>query len=111
MENLENWMWLVKTSKGEFFITVIGKWTQEEAAVRVRGVFEIVLKVEIIDMIPRKRSTSPSEIQCTIFEQQEKKDEVGFDFFAGKKVWEICGRGTEFEAALAKGSKRSEAER
>lgn len=103
MEDLQEWMWLVKTNKGEFFITVVGNWTQEEAATRVRGVFEIVLKVDIVGMIPRKRSTGPNEIQCTIFEQQEKKDEVGFNFFAGKKVWELCGRGADFETALAKG--------
>ena len=94
------WMWLVQTKKGDFFITVVGKWTQEEAAKRVKAVFEVQLKLDIVGMIPRKRSTGPDDIQCTIYEQQEEKAEVGFHFFAGKKVWEACGRGAEFEAEL-----------
>ncbi|MBA7664245.1 hypothetical protein ES703_72302 [subsurface metagenome] len=61
MDEVKDWLWLVKTNKGDFFITVIGNWTQEEAATRVRGVFRIVLKLNIIGMIPRKRVTGPDD--------------------------------------------------
>jgi len=105
MDEMKDWMWLVKTGKGDFFITVVGKWTQEEAATRVKGVFKVILKVDIVDMIPRKRSAGPLDIQCTIYEQQEKKDELGFSFFAGRKIWELCGRGDKYEAALAEAQK------
>lgn len=98
MDEIKDWMWLIKTNKGDFFITVVGKWTQEEAAKRVRAVFEVTLKLDIVGMIPRKRSTGPDDIQCTIFEQQEPKDQLGFDFLAGEKIWQVCGRGVEYQA-------------
>lgn len=100
MDDLQEWMWLLKTDKEGFFITVVGKWTQEEAAKKVRVVFDVLLKLTIVAMIPRKRIGGPDEIQCTIYEQQGEKDEHGFDFLAGKRVWEACGRGAEFEAEL-----------
>ena len=96
MDEIKDWMWLVKTDKGDFFMTVVGKWTQEEAATRVRGVFHVVLKLNILAMIPRKRSTGPDDMQGTIYE--EPKDPVGFQLFAGKKLWEACGRGAEYQA-------------
>ena len=100
MNDMKDWLWLVKTNKGDFFITVIGNWTQEEAAKRVRAVFHVLLKLTIVGMIPRKRSTGPDDIQCTIYEQEEPKDELGFSFLAGKRLWEVCGRGVEYEAEL-----------
>ena len=98
MDEMKDYLWLVKTSKGDFFITVVGKWTQEEAATKVRAVFHVVLKLSIIAMIPRKRATGPDDMLGTIVEQLEPKDEVGFDFMAGKKIWQACGRGTEYQA-------------
>lgn len=98
MSNIKDYLWLIKTNKGDFFMTVIGNWTQEEAAKIVRGVFEIVLKLGIIGMIPRKRATGPIEATGTIYEQEEPKDELGFSFLAGKKIWEACNRGVEYEA-------------
>jgi len=59
MGERQEWMWLVKTSKDDFFIMALGDWTQEEAATRVRGVFHTVLKLVIVGMIPRKRATGP----------------------------------------------------
>ena len=100
MDEIKDWLWLVKTGKGDFFITVVGHWSQEEAATRVRTVFHELLKLSIIAMFPRKRSTGPDEMQCTIYEQQEEKDELGFHFLAGKKIWEAIGRVAEFEAEL-----------
>jgi len=100
VEEIKDWRWRLQTDKGEFFITVVGHWSQEEAATLIRAVFHVILKLIIIAMIPRKRSTGPDEIQCTVCEQQENRNELGFDFFAGKKVWEAIGRGVEFEAEL-----------
>jgi len=95
----KDYLWLVKTNKGDFFITVMGKWTQEEAARRVRLVFGGI-KLDIVAMIPRKRATGPDDSMCTLYEQEEPKDVLGFNFLAGKKLWEVCGRGVEYEAEL-----------
>jgi len=100
MNDMKDYLWLVKTNKGDFFITVIGNWTQEEAAKKVRAVFEVVLKLDIVGMIPRKRATGPDDAMGTIYEQEEPKDTLGFNFLAGKKLWEVCGRGVEYEAQM-----------
>ena len=104
MDEVKDWMWLVKTNKGDFFMTVMGKWTQEEAAKRVKAVFKavfkVVLKLDIVGMIPRKRNTGPDDIQGTICEQLVPKDALGFDFLAGKRFWDLCGRGAEYEAQM-----------
>ena len=99
MNEVKDWLWLVKTNKGDFFITVIGNWTQEEAAEKIRLVFEKI-KLNITAMIPRKRVTGPDDAMGTIYEQEEPKDELGFSFLAGKRLWEVCGRGVEYEAEL-----------
>lgn len=98
-DEIKDWLWLIKTNKGDFFISVTGKWTQEEAAEKVRLVFGMI-EVGIIAMIPRKRATGPDDAMCTLCEQLEPKDELGFYFLAGKKLWEACGRGVEYEAEL-----------
>jgi len=100
MNDMKDYLWLVKTNKGDFFMTVVGKWTQEEAAKKVRAVFEVVLKLDIVGMIPRKRATGPDDVMGTISEQEEPKDALGFNFLAGKKLWEVCGRGVEYEAQM-----------
>ncbi len=100
MNEVQDWLWLLKTDKGEFFGNVVGKWTQEEAATWVRAVFHGILKLTIVSMIPRKRCTGQQDNLCTIFEQQEKVGGIGAHFLAGRKVWEACGRGAEFEAEL-----------
>ena len=97
MKDMKDYLWLLKTNKGDFFITVIGNWTQEEAAKKVRLVFDGI-KLDITAMIPRKRATGPDEMTCTIHEQEEPKDEIGFSFLANKRLWNVCGRGAEYEA-------------
>ncbi|GAJ19477.1 unnamed protein product, partial [marine sediment metagenome] len=94
--------------KGDFFITVVGEWTQEEAATRVRAVFHVILKLSIIAMIPRKRATGPDDMMGTIVKQLEPKDEVGFDFMAGKRIWAACGKTAEFEAEMILSKKGGE---
>ena len=94
---MKDYLWLVKTNKGDFFISVFGKWTQEEAAKKIRLVFDEI-KLDIIGMIPRKRATGPLDEMGTIHDQVEPKDARGFSFLAGKKLWEVCGRGVEYEA-------------
>ncbi len=107
---MKEYLWLVKTSKGNFFITVLGNWTQEEAAKRVRAVFYVLLKLPIVEMIVRKRATGPIEAACTIYEQEKPEDELGFRFLAGKKIWEVCGRGVEYEAEQIRLKKEMEEE-
>ncbi len=99
MAEMYEWAWLVKTSKGDFFLTVVGNWTQEEAAKNVRQVFESI-ELDIIGMIPRKRSTGPDEMQCTIYQSEKPVPPFGFEFLAGKKLWQACGRGAEFDAQM-----------
>jgi len=94
---MNDWQWLVKTAKGDFFLTVVGRWTQEEAAKKVRQVFDL-LNLEIVGMIPRKRSTVGWDMMATIAEQLEPKDQLGFDFYAGEGIWRACGKGTEYQA-------------
>lgn len=102
---MKDWLWLVKTNKGEFFITVIGNWTEEEASKRLRAVFDVQLKLDITAMIPRKRATGSDDVMGTIYQQSifqddEPRNELDFHFLAGKKIWEVCGRGVEYEAEL-----------
>ena len=103
---MNDWLWLVKTNKGDFFITVIGNWTQEEAAEKIRLTFERI-KLDITAMIPRKRVTGPDDATGTIYditvgspEQEWQKDELGFSFLGGRKLFEACGRGVLYEAEL-----------
>ena len=95
MHDGEDYLWLIKTNKGDFFISVLGDWTQEEAAKKVREVFDS-LQLEIIGMLPRKRASGPDDSMCTIFE--DPKEPLGFSFLAGKKLWQVIGRGVEYEA-------------
>jgi len=104
---MKDYLWLVTTNKGDFFITVIGNWTQEEAARKLLLVIKMI-NLDIIAMIPRKRATGPDDNMCTIFEQEEPEDALGFNFMAGKKIWEVCGRGTEYEAETIRLSKQME---
>jgi len=97
MNEIKDWLWLVKTNKGDFFISVIGPWTEEEAAKNVRVVFDKI-KVDIIALIPRKRATGDVDATGTIHQPKEPTGELGFEFLGGKKLWEACGRGTEYEA-------------
>ena len=97
MSDMEAWLWLVKTNQGDFFITVLGNWTQAEAARKMRLVFDQI-KLDIIAMMPRKRAAGPDEAMGTIYEAPE--EELGVSFLAGKKIWEACGRGVEYEAEL-----------
>ena len=99
MSDMKDYLWLVKTNKGDFFMTVFGNWTQEEAAKKLRLVFDSI-KLDIIAMIPRKRVTGPDNAMGTIYEQEDAKSGLGFEFLGGKKLWEVCGRGVEFEAEL-----------
>ena len=99
MNDMKEWLWLVKTGKGDFFITVIGNWTQEEAAKKLLWVFEHI-KLDITAMIPRKRATGPDDAMGTIYQAEEPKDKLGFSFLAGKKLWDVCGRVAEYEAEL-----------
>ncbi len=99
MNDMKDYLWLVKTSKGDFFITGIGKWTQEEAAKKLRLVFDGI-KLDITAMIPRKRVTGPDDAMGTIYQLEAPKNELDFNFLAGKKLWEVCGRVAEYEAEL-----------
>lgn len=98
MNDMKDYLWLVKTNKGDFFITVVGNWTEEEAAKILKTVFDIALKLEIIAMIPRKRVTGPDDAMGTIY--QDEKIALGFQVLGGKKLWQVCGRGVEYEAEL-----------
>jgi len=97
MNDMKDYLWLVTTNKGDFFITVIGNWTPEEAAKRIWRVFE-EMKLGITAMVPRKRATGPDDEMGTIYQPEEPKDGRDFEFLAGKKLFEVCGRGVEYDA-------------
>ncbi len=99
MNDWKEYLWLVKTSRGDFFIEVLGNWTQEEAARTLRVVFDMI-KLDITAMIPRKRASGPDDLKGIIYQQEEPEDLLGFAFLAGKKLWQVCGRGAEYEAEL-----------
>ena len=100
----KDYLWLLKTDKGDFFITVMGNWTQEEAAKKVTLAFGAI-GANITGMIPRKRATGSADAMCTLYEQKDAKSGLGFDFLAGKKLWDACGRGVEYEAELIRSKK------
>lgn len=112
VDEVQEWAWLLKTNRGDFFITVCGKWKQEEAASMVWSVFERIrlnfkTEVSITGMIPRKRSSGPEDRDCTIFQGEESTDPDNYYFFAGRKLWEVCGlaAGYDAEKILTKKSK------
>lgn len=107
---MKDYLWLVKTSKGDFFITVVGDWTQEEAAKRIWLVFESI-KLGITAMIPRKRATGPDDEMGTIYQPEEPKDGRDLEFLAGKKLFEACGRRVEYEAERTRLEKQMADER
>ena len=110
MEDMKDYLWLVKTNKGDFFITVVGNWTQEEAAERARRVFKD-MKLDFTAMIPRKRATGPDDAMCTLYQSEEPKDGRDFEFLAGKKLFEACGRGVEYDAERTRLEKQMADER
>ena len=97
MNEMKDYLWLIKTNKGDFFISVMGNWTQEEAAKKIRLVFDKI-NLDITAMIPRKRATGDMDAMGTIYEQEKPENALGFQFLGGKKIWEACGRGVEYEA-------------
>ncbi len=96
---MNEYLWLIRTNKGDFFISVHGNWTLEEAAKRVRLAFATI-KLTITAMIPRKRATGPGDAMCTIYEEKGTTNPLGFEFLAGKKLWDACGLGGLFDAEL-----------
>jgi len=97
--DVNDYLWLVQTNKGNFFITVVGKWSREEATKKIQWVFA-ALELDIVAMVPRQRTTGSLDAMGIIYEQEVPEDKLGFSFNAGKKIWEACGRGVEFEAEL-----------
>jgi len=104
MTDWKDWLWLVKTNKGDFFITVFGRWTQEEAAKKLQLLF-LHINLAIIAMIPRKRATGDMDAMATLYQQDPPEDKLGFSCFAGKSFWAACGRGALYEAELIRAIK------
>lgn len=101
MNEFKNYTWLVKTDKGEFFMSVSGEWTEAEAALRVMQVFR-KMNLEITGM--DKKSGVPEEDNeragAIIQELWPQTSELGYKLFAGRKYWELCGRIAEFDAEM-----------
>lgn len=96
MDDIQSWAWLLKTTQGDFFVTVVGTWNQAEAARMVWAVFDRMndyykAEIGITGMIPRKRPTGPEDRDCTIWEREEPEGPENYFFLAGKKLWELCG--------------------
>jgi hypothetical protein len=97
MAEWEDWSWLVQTDKGKFFITVVCNWGQSEAADVARSLFER-LGLSITGMIQRKRVPAGVDNAGTIIQQSVPRNDLGYDFTAGKAYWDACGRGDEYES-------------
>ena len=110
MKNWKDYLWLVKTNKGDFFFTVLGDWTQEEAEEKVRVAAKHI-GVEITEFIPRKRATGSIDMTATIYQELEPKSLLGFALLAGKGLWEACGRGAEYATERARLEKEMAAEK
>jgi hypothetical protein len=101
MKDFNYYLWLVKTEKGDFFMAASGDWTEAEAAQKVMGVFK-QLGLGITGMTPSKRILDKDNDRSgtIIQELEEEKSKRGYQFLAGRKFWEICGRTAEFEAEM-----------
>lgn len=101
---MNEYIWLVKSSKGDFLISVVGNWTQEEAEEKLRTVLA-GLGIDITKLITRKRATGDPESGATIVQDLEPQTEVGFSLYAGRKLWVAAGKGSEFDAELTRTDK------
>lgn len=97
VDKVDCWYWLVQTPKGDFFMSVVGGWTQEEAALKVWKTFD-QFNLTIIGLVQRKRVPFAGDSTGSIY--QDKTQAEGEFFLAGKKFWEISGRGTEYAAQM-----------
>lgn len=93
---IHDYLWLVKTPEGDFFISVAGNWTEGEAAKKVWQVFAD-MKLDIIGLIPRKQPTGSDDERGTICQLEEPEDGRDFTFLGGKALFEACGRGVEYQ--------------
>jgi hypothetical protein len=101
--------WLLKTSRGDFYVSVCGEWTEEEAVTKLLHVM-ITIGLVFTAMVPRKRIPGSPDNTGTIFQNEKSKTGLGFDFYAGKKFWEVAGRGTEYAAEMILFGKQLERE-
>lgn len=97
------YVWLFKTPVGDLFLSARGNYTEEEAALVVREVM-LLIKMPFTAMIPRKRIPDEPDSSATI--SQNEKSKIGYDFYAGRKFWEFCGRAAEFDAEMILFSKQ-----
>lgn len=107
MDDNKEWLWFVQTNKGDFFFTVVGEWSQEEAAKKLLQVLEHI-KLDFTGLIPRKRPSGGMDTCGTIVQQEDADNGLGYMFFAGKDIWRACGRETEFEAEKIRMEKERE---
>lgn len=93
------WMWRVLTTKGQFFMTVIGLYNQAEAAKKVWRLFEL-LGLDITVLQDRQRVIGPESNTGTLIEQAVPENELGCEFMAGPGFYQACGRQAEYEARV-----------
>jgi len=93
---MNDWYWVITVPRGDFFITILGDLSQEEAAKKVHKVFEM-LDMVVIGMIPRKRETGPDTARATIMIDPKTGKRT---FMAASGIWQLAGRGVEYEAKL-----------
>ena len=100
MEDIDNWkhyIWYTETDKGNFFFTVMGEWTQEEAEEKMRFATSNV-GLKILKITPRERAPSNIIMHATILQDTETKSEYGFQLLAGEGIWRALGRLVEYHA-------------
>ncbi len=96
----QDYLWLVGTEKGDFIVSVCGKWDQAVAEAKLREAFKLI-NLAIVKLIPRKRMSGPQERQCHIVEMADKP--YGYELYAGRGLWAAVGSLALFEAELVGG--------
>jgi hypothetical protein len=107
MGEINDWLWLVQTDKGNFFMTVAGEWSQAEALKKVWQLFTM-LKIDITGLFPRQRATGSVDNTGTIFQTDDPKNALGYEFLAAKRFWALGNRMAEFEAEMLLLKKQTE---
>lgn len=92
---MTDYLWLVKTPKGNYFVSVVGNWTEEEAAKLLHKMFSL-LPLTILEMVKRKLATGDLSMGVTIV--QNPKDKSDISFLAGQGLHEAMGLTALYEA-------------
>jgi hypothetical protein len=91
--------WEVRTDKGDFYISVVGRWTEAEALEKLQTVLQGI-KLKVNEQVKRRRPSGPEDNRCTIVENPDAKSGLGYEFMAGKALWYAMDMGGLYEQQM-----------